>query len=66
MNSPDQCEKKHSRWITKRMFFSVTGIITGTCMLCIGKLDGSNWVLLVLGCIAGHHAEDMIKAWRGG
>ena len=56
----------HTRWTTKRMFFSVLGIGTGTVMLYLGKLDGANWVFLALGCIAGHHAEDLIKAWKGG
>lgn len=55
---------KHSRWITKRMFWSAVVLTSGTAALWGGKLDGSNYVLLCLGVIAGHHAEDLIKAWR--
>lgn len=29
-----------------------------------GKLDGENWVFALAVIIAGHHAEDIVKAWR--
>jgi hypothetical protein len=47
------------------MFFSVLGIGLGTVALFSGKLDSEHWVELVIFCMASHHAEDWIKAWRG-
>lgn len=57
--------RQHSRWTTKRMFFSVLGIGLATGALFDGKLDAGHWSLVILGCIAGHHMEDLIRAWRG-
>ena len=55
---------KRSRWLTKRMFFSVTGLVTATVMVYTGKMDAGNWVFSLAVVIAGHHAEDIVKAMR--
>jgi hypothetical protein len=33
-------------------------------MLWYGKIGGEEWVYVLVIVIAGHHAEDLIKAWR--
>lgn len=59
------CDKpRRTRWLTKRMFFSVLGIIIATTMVYTGKMDAHTWVESLLVIIAGHHAEDLIAAWR--
>jgi hypothetical protein len=54
----------HSRWTTKRVVFSALGFVTATIALWTGKLDGENWVFALAVVIAGHHSEDIVKAWR--
>ena len=59
-------EVKHSRWLTKRMFFSVAGFVASTTMVYTGKMTDSVWVYSLAVVIAGHHAEDIVKAFKGG
>ena len=55
-----------SKFVTKRFLFSATGFATATVLLCVGKLSGECWVYAMAVCIAGHHAEDIVKAVRDG
>jgi hypothetical protein len=55
---------KARKLLTKRIILTLLGMALGTAALWGGKLDGGSYVYLVLGCIAGHHAEDIVKAWR--
>lgn len=48
------------------MFFSVLGLGLATGLVYTGKLGGEQWVYALAIVIAGHHAEDIIKAWKGG
>jgi hypothetical protein len=54
-----------NKWTTKRVAFSAAGFITATVALWNSKLDGGNWVFALAVVIAGHHAEDLIRAYRG-
>jgi len=58
--------KPHSRWTTKRVAFSVVGIVLATVLVYTGKMDGDAWVRALVVVIAGHHLEDIVKAWKGG
>ncbi len=40
------------------------GFATATTALWQGKLGGSDWVLAMAVVIAGHHMEDIIRAYR--
>lgn len=53
------------RFTTKRFIFSAVVEGLATWMLYTGKLSGQEWVYASAIVIAGHHAEDIIKAWRG-
>lgn len=45
---------------------SAVGFATATVLLYTGKLTGECWVYALAVVIAGHHAEDIVKAMRGG
>lgn len=53
------------RFTTKRFIFSMIGFITSTVLCWYGKINGEMWVYAMAIVIAGHHMEDLIKAWRG-
>lgn len=53
------------RFTTKRFIFSAVGFTTATALLCQGKMDCGCWVYALAIVIAGHHAEDIVRAWRG-
>lgn len=55
-----------SRFATKRFVMSAVGFVTATALLCTGKLTDVCWVYALAVVIAGHHAEDIVKAMRGG
>lgn len=57
---------KHSRFLTKRVLFSASGLVIATGLVCAGKMADTCWVYALAVIIAGHHAEDIIKAWKGG
>lgn len=53
------------RFATKRFIFSAAGLGLATWLCYVGKLAGQEWVYALLSIIAGHHAEDIVRAWRG-
>ena len=53
------------KFATKRFVLSVLIIGIGTAGLWSGHLDGEWWCVAVLGALAGHHGEDLIRAFRG-
>ena len=54
------------RFTTKRFIFSMIGFITATALCWNGKMSGEVWVYSMAVVIAGHHMEDLIRAWKGG
>jgi hypothetical protein len=56
---------KKKRLFTTRKVFSAIGFITATWLLWFGKIGGEEWVYTLVIVIAGHHAEDLIKAIKG-
>ena len=54
-----------SRWFTTRKVLTYVGITIATTALWKGKLSDSAWVYAMAVFIAGHHAADLIKAWKG-
>jgi hypothetical protein len=54
----------HKRFFTKRFLFSMLGLALASVLLATGKLSGENWVYALAVVIAGHHAEDIVKAYR--
>ena len=49
---------------SRRFVLAVAALATGSTALWYGKLDGTNWVYLVMVVLAGHNAEDIVKAIR--
>lgn len=56
---------KKKPFFTKRVIFTVLAMALAQLGLYSGKLAGDQYVILMLGCIAGHHLADYIKAWKG-
>ena len=54
-----------SKFATKRFVFSAAGLALATFLCWEGKLDGAAWVYALAVIIAGHHAEDIVKAAKG-
>ena len=52
------------RFLTKRFVMSAFGFATATVLLCAGKLTSECWVYALAIVIAGHHAEDIVKAMK--
>ena len=42
------------------------GFFTATALCWNGKIGGEMWVYSMAIVIAGHHMEDLIRAWKGG
>jgi len=53
------------RWFTTRKLLTVVGIAISTTALWKGKMTDSVWVYAMAVFIAGHHAVDLVKAWKG-
>jgi hypothetical protein len=64
LNKPCSTPKRKS-WFTTRKVLTYVCIILATVSLWGGKLTGETWVLAMAVFIAGHHAADLIQAWRG-
>jgi hypothetical protein len=62
--APTEQAPKKRRVFTTRKVFSLVGFLAATIMLWYGKINGEEWVYVLVIVIAGHHAEDLIKAWR--
>jgi hypothetical protein len=50
---------------TKRMILSLLFTATTTGLCYMGKINGDAYGFTVLGILAGHHAADIVTAWRG-
>ena len=55
---------KRTRWLTGRKVITVVGVAIASTALFRGKMSDSVWVYAMAVFIAGHHAADLIKAWR--
>jgi FtsH-binding integral membrane protein len=53
-------------FFTKRMLFSLIGLTVASVALFTGKMADHVWVYSLAVVIAGHHAVDIVKAWKGG
>jgi len=53
------------KYFTKRMLFSVAGLSAATWLCHGGHIDGSAWTYALGVSIFGHHAEDIVKAYKG-
>jgi hypothetical protein len=53
------------KWFTTRKVLTAVGFITATAMVYTGKMSDSVWVYALAVLLAGHHAADLIKAYRG-
>lgn len=56
---------KKTRWFTSRKLITAVGVAIASTALFRGKMSDSVWVYAMAVFIAGHHAGDLIKAWRG-
>lgn len=54
-----------SKFATKRFFLTVGSMIAFTTLIYQGRLHDEWYVIGMLGAIAGNHAEDLLKAWKG-
>lgn len=60
----DQHPKKP--FFSKRVLLSIAGLAISTGMVFAGKMTDSAWVFSLAVILAGHHASDIVKAWKGG
>ena len=56
---------KKTRWLTGRKMITVAGFTAATAMVYSGKMSDQCWVFAMAVFIAGHHAADLIAAWKG-
>jgi hypothetical protein len=54
-----------TQWFTARKVLTAVGVAIATAALWKGKMTDGVWVYAMAVFIAGHHAADLIKAWRG-
>jgi hypothetical protein len=54
-----------TRWLTSRKVFTLAGIVVASTALFTGKMSAEVWVYAMAVFLAGHHAADLIRAWRG-
>ncbi len=54
-----------TRWLTSRKVITAVGIAIASVALFRGKMGDSVWVYAMAVFIAGHHAADLIKAFKG-
>lgn len=52
------------RWFTTRKVLTVVGLVISTTMVYTGKMSDSVWVYSLAVLLAGHHAADLVKAYR--
>lgn len=57
---------KTTRWFTSRKVITAVGIALATVMVFKGKMSDTTWVYAMAVFIAGHHAQDLIRTWKGG
>lgn len=54
-----------TRWFTGRKVLTVALVAIATAELERHNLSDSNWVYLMLGCLAGHNLSTILAAWKG-
>lgn len=54
-----------TKWLTGRKALTVTLVAISTVELERHNLSDSNFVYLMLGCLAGHNLATVLSAWRG-
>lgn len=54
-----------TKWITGRKVLTVALVILGTVELERHNLSDSNWVYLMMACLAGHNLATILTAWKG-
>ena len=59
-------EVKKKGWFTTRKVLTYTCIAVATTMVYTNKMSDGVWVYAMAVFIAGHHAADLIRAWKGG
>jgi hypothetical protein len=52
-------------WLTTRKVITAIGITIATTMVYTGKMEATVWVYAMAVFLAGHHAADIIKAYKG-
>lgn len=63
--SDDGETRQRKGWFTTRKVLTYVGISIATTMVYTGKMTDGVWVYAMAVFIAGHHAADLIKAWKG-
>jgi hypothetical protein len=53
------------KWFTTRKVLTYVCIAIATTMVYSGKMSDGVWVYAMAVFIAGHHAADLIKAFKG-
>ena len=64
MSTPDPVPGKKPI-ATKRFILAAAGILLATALCAFGKMTGAEWVAAFAAGLAGHRAEDIVKAFRG-
>jgi len=57
-----ECRKS---WFTTRKILTGIGLVISTVMVYTGKMSADTWVYALAVLIAGHHAADIVKAFKG-
>jgi len=52
------------KFTTKRFVLSASGIGVATAALWAGHMNGETWVYAFAVALAGHHAEDIVRAMK--
>jgi hypothetical protein len=55
-----------TRWITSRKVASLLVLGSSTFLQFSGKLGADAYALTCIAVIAGHHAPEILRAWKGG
>lgn len=53
------------KFATKKFLFSASGLGLATLLTYQGHMNGETWVYALAVILAGHHLEDLIRAYRG-
>jgi hypothetical protein len=56
---------KLTRWLTYRKVLTPVVLAAASGLLWFGKLTSGDWMVTALGCLAGHHLADVLRAARG-
>jgi hypothetical protein len=53
------------RWLTTRKAVTAIGLTIATVMVYTGKMSAGEWVDALAVLLVGHHASDVVKAFKG-